>query len=75
MTEAQRKKADKIIITKGDVWISEGGHKLTIVDYNEKHKIVTYRINSFLDDREAPAIQIKAGIVRGRAKLRIKNDK
>ena len=69
MTEA-RKEAQKIKIVIGDVWESaEEGHKLEIIDYSEKHKIVTFKVNDWLENKEAPALQVQMGIVRAKAKL------
>ncbi len=65
-----REKANAIKIVVGDVWVSEGGNTLEIIAYSEKHKIVTYRINKFLEDREAPSSQIQMGIIKANAKIK-----
>ena len=69
MTEA-RKEAQKIKIVKGDIWVSaEENHRLEIIDYSEEHKIVTFKVNDWLENKEAPAIQVQMGIVRAKATL------
>ena len=70
MTE-ERIKAQKIVICKGDIWVTNK-NRLEIIDYSEKHKIVTYKINQFFDSKEAPAIQIQLSIVKSGATLLIK---
>ncbi len=65
-----REEASKIKLVKGQFWESRGGDNiLEILNVDKKYGIVKYKINDWLESKEAPSIQIQLGILRAEAKL------
>ena len=66
-----RDEAKLVKLEKGQVWISKGGENiLEIININEKHGIVEYKVNDWVINKEAPRIQIQMGVLRAQAKLK-----
>ncbi len=65
-----REEASKIELVKGQLWESRGGDNiLEILNVDESYGIIEYKINDWLQHKEAPRIQIQLGILRAEAKL------
>ena len=68
-----REEAKKVKLEVGQAWISKGGENtLYIININEKYGIVEYKVNGWLENKEAPMIQIQMGVLRAQATLKEK---